>query len=130
MTAGGDRVRLDRWIWAARFAKTRALAVEAIDGGKVQVNGERAKRAKLVGPGDTVRVRSGPFEHVVTVVGVSERRGPAVEARALYEEHPDSRARREALARQLKSAPSAFFDGKGRPTKKQRRDIDGFKSRL
>lgn len=124
------KVRLDRWLWAARFVKTRALAVAAIDGGKVQVNGERAKRAKLVGPGDTVRVRSGPFEHVVTVRATSERRGPAAEARTLYEEDPESRARREALAAQLKAAPSAFFDGKGRPTKKQRRDIDDFKSRL
>ena len=128
--SGVDRVRLDRWLWAARFAKTRALAVAAIDGGRVQVNDEKAKRAKLVGPGDHVRIRLGPFEFRVAVLAVSERRGPTAVARALYEEEPASREARETLARQLKAAPSTFFDGRGRPTKKQRRDIDDFKSRL
>lgn len=124
------RVRLDRWLWAARFAKTRGAAVELVDGGKVQVNGERAKRAKLVGPGDRVRVRLGPYEFQLTVVRVSERRGPAAEARQLYDEDAASRAVREALAARLKAAPATFYEGKGRPTKKQRRDIDDFKSRL
>lgn len=128
--SGSDRIRIDRWIWAARFAKTRALAAAAIDGGKVEVNGERAKRARLVGPGDRVRIRQGAFEFRVEVRGVSERRGPAPAARALYEEEAESRAARDTLARQLKSAPAVFYDGKGRPSKKQRRDIDGFKSRL
>jgi ribosome-associated heat shock protein Hsp15 len=125
-----DRVRLDRWLWAARFVKTRALAVAVIDAGHVQVNGERAKRARPVGPGDRVRIRQGPFEHLVTVRAVSARRGPAAAARALYEEDPASRARREAQAARLKAAPAAFYDGKGRPTKKQRRELDDLKSRL
>lgn len=124
------RVRLDRWLWAARLVRTRALAAEAIDGGRVQVNGERAKRARLVGPGDRVRFRHGPFEHLLTVRGVSERRGPAAVARELYEEDPAARARREQQAAQLRAAPAAFYEGRGRPTKKQRRDLDDFKSRL
>ena len=72
-----DRVRLDKWLWAARFYKTRALAAEAIDGGKVDVNRGRAKRAKMVQSGDEVCIRQTPFEHVVVVRGISERRGPA-----------------------------------------------------
>ena len=80
-----DRVRIDKWLWAARFFKTRGLAVEAIDGGKIEVNGTRVKRAKLVQAGDEVRVRQTPFEHVVMVRGVSDRRGPASVAATLYE---------------------------------------------
>ena len=76
-----DRVRLDKWLWAARFYKTRALAAEAIDGGKVDVNDARVKRAKIVQVGDEVRIRQTPFEHVVIVRGVSERRGPGVRRR-------------------------------------------------
>ena len=79
-TENEHRVRLDKWLWAARFFKTRALAAEAIDGGKVDVNGARAKRAKMVQDGDEVRVRQSPFEHIVHVRGVSERRGPATVA--------------------------------------------------
>ncbi len=122
-------VRIDRWLWAARLTKTRALAAEAIDGGRVQVNGERAKRAKTVHVGDRVRVRLGPFEYLLTVRALAERRGPAAAARALYEEDPAGREAREKLAAQLKAQPTAFYEGKGRPTKKQRREIDRFKSR-
>jgi ribosome-associated heat shock protein Hsp15 len=121
-----DRVRLDKWLWAARFYKTRALAVEAIDGGKVQVNGDRVKRAKLLHLGDEVRVRQGPYEHVVEVRGLSERRGPASVAATLYEERPESRVRREELAERLKAA-AAFQVEKGRPTKRDRRQIDRFR---
>jgi ribosome-associated heat shock protein Hsp15 len=125
-TAG---VRLDRWLWAARFYKTRALAVEAITGGKVQLNGHRAKRAKLVHEGDEVRIRRGPFEHLVTVRAVSDRRGPAKEAQLLYEETVQSRERRETLTAQIRAIPHTTFKGKGRPTKKERRDIDRFRRR-
>src|SRR5689334_2523605 len=97
-----SKVRLDRWLWAARFYKTRSVSSEAIKGGKVQVNGERAKAAKMVGVGDEVRVRMGPYEHRVTVRGLSERRGPASEAQKLYEELAESRAAREKLQLQLK----------------------------
>lgn len=118
-----DRVRIDRWLWAARFFKTRALAAEAIDGGKVQVNGDRAKRSKLLGVGDSVRVRVGQDEWTLVVQALSERRGPAREARLLYEETEESRTERERLieARRL-GAPTFHFD-EGRPSKKDRRSL-------
>jgi len=119
-----DRVRLDKWLWAARFFKTRSLATEAVGGGKVEVNGERAKPAKAVKPGDEIRLRIGPYEHVLILRRLSERRGPASVAQALYEETPASRDERERLAAQLKMAPPAFvYEEKGRPTKKDRRDL-------
>ena len=121
-------VRLDKWLWAARFFKTRSLAAEAIGGGKVDVNGERAKRAKHVKPGDEVRVRHSPFEHTVIVRAVSERRGPASVAATLYEETDASRRSREALAVQLKSLPTAAAD-QGRPSKRDRRRIERFRGR-
>lgn len=122
-----DRVRLDKWLWAARFFKTRSLATEAVAGGKVEVNGERAKPAKAVKPGDEVRVRLGPYEHTLMVRALSERRGPASVAQTLYEETAASREGRERLAAQLKLAPAAFvYEEKGRPTKKDRRELSRF----
>lgn len=123
------RVRLDKWLWAARFYKTRSLAAEAIAGGKVQVNGERVKRAKALQAGDEVRIRLGPYEHHILVRELSERRGPASEAARLYEETPASRAAREAMALQLKSLHAAFVPERGRPTKKDRREIEKLKGR-
>jgi len=123
-----ERVRLDKWLWAARFFKTRGLAADAIDGGKVDVNGARAKRAKMVQIGDEVRVRQTPFEHVVHVRGLSERRGPASVAATLYEETPESKAKRASLATQFRSMPSDDWES-GRPTKRDRRDIDRFRGR-
>lgn len=118
------KVRLDKWLWAARFYKTRSLAADAIEGGKVELNGERVKRAKNVQLGDEVSVRVGPYEHVVVVRGLSERRGPASVAQTLYEETPESGAARAKLAEQLRMAPPAFvFEERGRPTKKDRRDL-------
>lgn len=122
-----DRVRIDKWLWAARFFKTRSLATEAVDGGKVEVNGDRAKPAKTVKPGDEIRLRLGPYEHILIVRALGERRGPASVAQALYEETPSSRETREKLAAQLKMAPAAFvYEEKGRPTKKDRRDLARF----
>ena len=118
------RIRLDKWLWAARFFKTRALAAEAVEGGKVQVNGDRPKRARPVQVGDEIRVRLGPYQHTVTVRALSARRGPASEAAGLYEETAASRTAREALAIQLKSLHAAFGPDKGRPTKKDRRAIE------
>ena len=123
------RVRLDKWLWAARFYKTRALASEAVAGGKVQVNGDRAKRARPVQPGDEVRIRQGPYEHHVVVRALSARRGPASAAAELYEEGADSIAAREAMALQLKSLHAAFVPDKGRPTKKDRRELGRLKGR-
>src|SRR4051812_16088646 len=126
----GARVRLDKWLWAARFFKTRALATEAAVGGRVDVNGERAKPAKPIKPGDTLRFRLGPFEHVVVVRGLSERRGPASVAQTLYEETAESVAERERLTEQRRLAPTPFtFDEGGRPTKKDRRDLSRFRKR-
>lgn len=118
-----DRVRLDRWLWAARFFKTRALSAAAVAGGKVHVNGTRAKPAKQLQAGDEVRVRVGPYEWLVTVRALSERRGPPAAAQALYEESPEGRAARERLALQHKIAPAPTYQGKGRPTKKERREM-------
>lgn len=119
-----ERVRLDRWLWAARFYKTRSLASAAISGGKVHVNDERPKRAKLIGIGDAVRVRLGPYEFLVKVTGLSERRGRAKDAARLYEEDAAAQKVRLHLAEQLRVAPPPAYEGKGRPTKRDRREID------
>ncbi len=122
-----ERTRIDKWLWAARFFKTRSLATDAVDGGKVQINGETAKPAKQVKVGDSVRLRQGAFEYRLTVRGIAERRGPASVAQTLYEEDPESKLAREKHAEQLRLAPAAFvFEEKGRPTKKDRRDLSRF----
>jgi ribosome-associated heat shock protein Hsp15 len=125
--AGAASVRVDKWLWAARFFKTRSLAVTAIEGGKVTVNGERVKPARDVKAGDSVRVRLGPYEHVVIVRAVSDRRGPAAQAALLFEETADSRTARERLHWQLRHAAPVIEPGAGRPTKKDRRDLNRFK---
>ena len=118
-----DRVRLDRWLWAARFFKTRALAAAAIAGGKVTVNAGRAKPAKQVQVGDELRVRVGPYDWILIVRAVTERRGSAHDAQLLYDESPEGKAARERLAEAHKIAPAPAYRGKGRPTKKQRREL-------
>jgi ribosome-associated heat shock protein Hsp15 len=125
MSAGDEiKVRLDKWLWAARFYKTRSLAAEAVEKGKVEVNGERAKRAKLLQAGDSLTIRLGPYQHLVTVRAVSERRGPASFAAKLYEESAEGRKAREAMQIQVKAAQSVPGYDRGRPTKKDRRDIE------
>jgi ribosome-associated heat shock protein Hsp15 len=118
------RVRLDKWLWAARFFKTRALAATAIESGKVEVNGERVKRAKQLQVGDELRIRIGPYFHIVAVRAVSEHRGPASVAAGLYAESDESRKAREAMAVQVKAAQSVPGYDRGRPSKKDRRDIE------
>src|SRR5689334_10540387 len=115
-------MRLDKWLWAARFFKTRTLAVEAISGGRVSVNGERAKPAKELKVGDALAIRRPPFEYAVVVKGFAQRRGPPAEAAAMYAETDESRARRTVLAAEMKALPQPRF--KGRPTKKTRRDYE------
>lgn len=115
-------MRLDKWLWAARFFKTRTLSVEAIEAGRVSVNGDRAKPAKELRVGDAVAIRRPPFEYAVVVKDLSDKRGPAAAAAALYEETVESRARRTVLAAEMKSLPQPRF--KGRPTKKTRRDYE------
>lgn len=124
------KVRLDKWLWAARFFKTRALASEAIEGGKVHVNGDRVKRAKLVQAGDRLEIQLGPYAHVVLVKDVSEKRGPSTVAHGLYEETAESIAGRERVAFQLKAAHVLFVpDTNERPTKRDRRKLEDFKRR-
>jgi ribosome-associated heat shock protein Hsp15 len=117
------KVRLDKWLWAARFFKTRALAAEAIDGGKVDVNGDRAKRAKQLQVGDEVRLRQGPVEWAVIVRDVQGRRGSAEIARGLYAETDEGRRKREIVTEQLKSMPTAFSYGDSKPGKRDRRAL-------
>jgi ribosome-associated heat shock protein Hsp15 len=123
------KVRLDKWLWAARFYKTRALAADAIDGGKVQVNGERAKRAKMVQTGDEVRIRNGPYEQFVHVTALSERRGPASVAATLYQETAASRDARAAVAAHVKAMQIQTRYDTGRPSKRDRRQIEAFRRR-
>jgi len=123
-------VRLDKWLWAARFYKTRSIAAEAATGGKVQLNGERAKPAKPVKVGDRLVVRAGPYEWTITVLTVSERRGPATQAQELYEETEQSRLAREQRAEQLKAERRAMPEfGGGRPSKRDRRKIIQFRQK-
>jgi len=129
MSDSNDKVRIDKWLWAARFFKTRSLATEAVDGGKVDVNGARVKPAKLIGPGDEVRVRVGPQLFVVMVKDTAERRGPASVARELYDETPESLAARERAAEQHRLAATTFDFDEGRPNKKDRRELRKFKDR-
>ncbi len=117
------KVRLDKWLWAARFFKTRSLAADAIDGGKVEVNGERGKRAKLIQADDRIRLRDGPYEWQLVVRDTAQRRGSAQVAQQLYEETVESRARREAVHTHLKSMPAAFAFGDSRPGKRDRREL-------
>jgi len=117
-------VRIDKWLWAARLFKTRALAVEAVSGGRVAVNGLRVKPSRPVRPGDRLEVTKGTVRLSVVVRGISARRGPAAAAALLYEETAESRAARErqAAERRLAEAPGA--DLGGRPTKRDRRRFD------
>jgi ribosome-associated heat shock protein Hsp15 len=124
---GPRAVRVDKWLWAARFFKSRSIAVTAIEGGKVTVNGERVKPSRDIKAGDSVRVRLGPYEHVVIVRALSDRRGPAAQAALLFEETPESHAAREKLHWQLKHAAPVIIAGDGRPTKKDRRDLNRLK---
>jgi len=129
MDSGIATVRIDKWLWAARFYKTRALATVAVGGGKVHVNGDRAKPAKLIRVGDELEIRLGPYLHAVKVMGLSERRGAATVAARLYLESEESRRAREALALQLKYASALERLEEGRPTKRERRDLLRLKRR-
>ena len=123
------RVRLDKWLWAARFYKTRGLSADAIDAGKIEVNGERAKRARLVQAGDKIKIRIGPYEHIITVKDVSERRESAPIAQALYEEDPEGRKARDMMAAHVRAMNANTGYETGRPTKKDRREIERLRRR-
>jgi ribosome-associated heat shock protein Hsp15 len=121
-----DRVRLDKWLWAARFFKTRTLATEAVAGGKVHVGGQRCKPSHPVHLGEMLRIQRGPDEYLITVTALSDRRGPASAAVLLYEETADSRQRREALREQRRLERFPWPQPAGRPTKQDRRRIVRF----
>jgi ribosome-associated heat shock protein Hsp15 len=121
-----ERERIDKWLWAARFFKTRGLAAKAVDGGRVRVNGEGAKPSRILKFGDELSVRVGEYEWVVQVKALSRQRGPAAQAALLYTERDDSRVRREAAQAQRKAQPHPAASVKGRPTKRDRRRIHRF----
>ena len=125
MSEDDGKLRLDKWLWAARFFKTRRLAVEALEAGKVLANGQRAKPAKAVAVGDRLDIRTAQQRFEVEVLGLSARRGPAPEAQQLYRETEASRAQREAIAAARRTQPQPAF--KGRPTKRDRREIEKFR---
>jgi ribosome-associated heat shock protein Hsp15 len=121
-----EKLRIDKWLWAARFFKTRSLAVEAVESGKVTMNEVRLKPAKAIGVGDHLDIRLGQYHFEIEVLGLSNRRGPAPEAQKLYRESDASKARRAEIAANLKALPQPTF--KGRPTKRDRREIERFES--
>jgi ribosome-associated heat shock protein Hsp15 len=119
-----DKLRIDKWLWAARFYKTRSLATDEINKGRVHVNGLEAKPSREVKPGDTVRLRSGPVVRTIEVLAISAMRGPAPVAQTLYAETPDSVAERAQAAEQRRLAPEpAHAQTDGRPTKRDRRQL-------
>ena len=122
-------VRRDRWLWAARFFKTRGLAVEAVTGGRVHLNGQRTKPSKDVRPGDELEVTFGQATVTAIVKATAERRGPTAEAKLLYEETPESLEAKERRAEQRRLAPPPVAPGGARPTKRDRRRLDARRGR-
>ena len=120
------RQRIDKWLWAARFFKTRGLATKAIHAGHIRLNGSAVKPAREVRPGDTLDIATGNVRWAIVVRGVNEQRRPASEAQQLYEESAESKVRRETLKENFRLAPVPGSDLRGRPTKKARRQIRGF----
>ena len=117
-------VRIDKWLWAARFFKTRSLAQQAVEGGKIKLNGERVKPAKDVRTGDTLDMLIATQDWTITVRALSDKRGPAPVAQTLYEETPQSIARRAEQSALRKLATEPAQDRHGRPTKRERRHLD------
>jgi ribosome-associated heat shock protein Hsp15 len=122
-----DKVRIDKWLWAARFFKTRSMAAQAVTGGKVHVNGARIKPARIILPGDELRIRRGEVEFIVIVKDLSDKRRPASEAQLLYEETEFSIQQRQATREQKRlEAASKMYGPMKRPDKRERRQIRSF----
>ena len=120
-----DKLRIDKWLWAARFYKTRSLACDEIDKGRVQVNGVPVKPAREVKAGDSVQLRNGAITRTVTVLAISDKRGPAPQAALLFQETAESVQQRQQAAEQRRLAPEpALTLTQGRPTKRDRRDAE------
>ena len=129
MRDSDEPIRIDKWLWAARFFKTRSLAAQAVTGGKIEINGERSKPSRIVRTGDKLAIRRGPYEWMVIVKAVSRLRGPAAQAQLLYDETEESVQKRQAAIAQLKLERPLEFDTPGRPSKKDRREIARFTRR-
>lgn len=129
MSQQDEPIRIDKWLWAARFFKTRSLAAQALSGGKVEINGVRAKPSRIVRAGDKLCVRRGPYEWIVVVKELSHLRGPAPQAQRLYEETEESMRHRQAIATQWQLERPPEFAAPGRPTKRDRRAISRFTKR-
>ena len=122
-----EKVRIDKWLWAARFFKTRSMAAQAVSGGKVHVNGTRIKPARMVQSGDELRIRRGELEFIVIVQGVSDKRRPAKEAQLLYEETESSLLQRQEIReRKRLEAANRMYGPMKRPDKRSRRQIRSF----
>ena len=117
-------MRIDKWLWAARFYKTRALAQQAVEGGRVRVNGERIKPAKLLRVNDVLELHIAAQDWTIAVVALSDKRGPASVAQTLYEESPESRLRRAEQLALRKLAAEPAQERHGRPTKRERRQLE------
>ena len=124
LVSAGLPVRVDKWLWAARFFKTRGLAQEAIDLGRVLVEGERVKTARMLRLGERIALRAGEIERIVIVRGLSDQRGPAPVAQRLYEESAESVAAREAARERRRLFGEPAHEIAGRPTKRDRRALD------
>ena len=124
-----EKFRVDKWLWAARFFKTRSLAADAVESGKVHLSGVRIKPAKQVTTGDMLNIRVGHYQYEIEVLALSNRRGSATIAQQLYRETDQSRQQREIIAAQMKAQPQPFYT-KGRPTKRARREIQRFKDKV
>lgn len=124
--SGQNSVRIDKWLWASRFFKTRGLALEAVNGGKVHLNGQRVKPARHVKVGDQLTIHRGPYEFVVDVQGISDKRGPAKVAQQLYQETEASREAREQATEQRRISENQVPRPRKRPNKRDRRHIIRF----
>jgi ribosome-associated heat shock protein Hsp15 len=124
--AGLPKLRIDKWLWAARFYRTRSLAAAAVEAGQVRVGGERVKPSRAVHPGETVEVRKAGLAWTVDVAGVDERRGSATDAAKLYRERDDSRAAREHEVARRRAAAASAPQVPGRPPKRDRRKLEDF----
>ncbi len=127
MQENGEKTRLDKWLWAARFFKTRSLAIEAVSGGKVHLNGARTKPAREIDIGDKLTIRRGPYEWTVVVRALSLRRGPASAATLQYDETEESKRIREEAVSEIRAQEWRSPHTKGRPSKKNRRDLSRFR---
>jgi ribosome-associated heat shock protein Hsp15 len=123
-------MRIDKWLWAARFFKTRSAAQQAVEGGRVKLNGERPKPARELKAGDTLSIHIGAYEWLITVARLTDRRGPASVARTLYEEDAASHARRQEQVANRRFMIEPAAERHGRPTKKERRQLERWRRRV